>query len=113
MSDQPSPPPIEPYRGSEPLEALLRKKAIERIEERRAFQWHLASYVVVNAALVLIWLLTGGDYFWPIWPMLGWGVGLAFHAIAYVKGEITEDEIGAEVERLRGTIKPPGPQDTI
>ena len=26
--------------------------------------------------LVAIWALTGAGYFWPIWPMLGWGIGV-------------------------------------
>jgi hypothetical protein len=37
---------------------------------------HLRAYIAVNAMLVAIWALTGGGYFWPIWPILGWGVGV-------------------------------------
>jgi len=33
----------------------------------------------VIALLWLIWLVTGAGYPWPIWPMLGWGVGVAGH----------------------------------
>ena len=40
---------------------------------------HLASYLSVIIALWLIWALTGAGYPWPIWPMLGWGVGLLGH----------------------------------
>jgi hypothetical protein len=36
-----------------------------------------AVYVRVMALLVLIWALTGFGYFWPAWPMLGWGIPLA------------------------------------
>ncbi len=44
---------------------------------------HAGSYVLVMALLVAIWLLTTpGGYFWPIWPMLGWGVGVASHGLA-------------------------------
>ena len=32
------------------------------------------------ALLWTIWLVTGAGYPWPIWPMLGWGVGVAGHA---------------------------------
>jgi hypothetical protein len=24
-------------------------------------------------------LLTGKGYIWPVWPMIGWGIGLVFH----------------------------------
>ncbi len=37
---------------------------------------HLRAYVAVNLLLVAIWALTGAGYFWPIWPILGWGIGV-------------------------------------
>jgi Domain of unknown function (DUF1707)/2TM domain len=37
------------------------------------------TYLAVMALLWLVWLATGAGYPWPIWPMLGWGVGLAGH----------------------------------
>ena len=40
---------------------------------------HLVSYLTVIAGLWLIWALTGAGYPWPIWPMLGWGLGLLGH----------------------------------
>jgi hypothetical protein len=33
----------------------------------------LRLYIPVMALLVAIWALTGAGYFWPIWPLLGWG----------------------------------------
>ncbi len=47
---------------------------------RAGFKWGVLSYIVVNAFLVAIWLFNRENhpYFWPVWPMLGWGVGLAF-----------------------------------
>jgi hypothetical protein len=46
---------------------------------RRAFYAHVRTYVQVMVLLVVIWALTGADYFWPVWPALGWGIGLAMH----------------------------------
>jgi hypothetical protein len=47
-----------------------------------SFRAHALSYGLVMALLVAIWLLTSpGGYFWPVWPMLGWGFGLASHAV--------------------------------
>jgi DUF1707 SHOCT-like domain/2TM domain len=34
------------------------------------------AYIGVQALLVAIWALTGMGYFWPVWPMLGWGIPL-------------------------------------
>jgi len=35
---------------------------------------HVRVYATTMALLVAIWALTGAGYFWPVWPMLGWGV---------------------------------------
>jgi hypothetical protein len=45
-----------------------------------AVRIHATVYAAIIAFLVVIWLLTGHGYFWPIWPALGWGVALATHA---------------------------------
>ncbi|WP_153800211.1 2TM domain-containing protein [Foetidibacter luteolus] len=47
--------------------------------KRADFKKHAASYFFVNSFLVAIWFFTSGigSYFWPVWPMLGWGLGLA------------------------------------
>jgi hypothetical protein len=50
--------------------------------ERREFAEHLRFYLSVMALLVVIWALTGMGYFWPIWPIVGWGVGIVSHANA-------------------------------
>ncbi|MGI8950174.1 MAG: 2TM domain-containing protein [Chitinophagaceae bacterium] len=49
-------------------------------KKRAAFKWSLAAYFFVNCFLIGVWYFTTGigSYFWPIWPMLGWGIGIAF-----------------------------------
>jgi hypothetical protein len=49
-------------------------------DERREFVEHLRAYLSVMALLVLIWAFAGMGYFWPIWPILGWGLGVVSHA---------------------------------
>jgi hypothetical protein len=34
----------------------------------------LRAFAATSIMLVAIWALTGADYFWPVWPILGWGV---------------------------------------
>jgi class 3 adenylate cyclase len=58
----------EPGRGH-------RRSALEA-----SVRTHLAIYVVVNVMLVGIWAASGGGYFWPVWPILGWGIGVGCHA---------------------------------
>ena len=77
-----------------------REAAVRRLEAKRDFRNHFAIYVIVNALLVVIWAATGAGYFWPIWPIAGWGIGLAFNAWAvYFERPITEEEIRREMER--------------
>jgi hypothetical protein len=37
---------------------------------------HLRAYVGVSVMLVAVWALTGAGYFWPVWPIVGWGIGV-------------------------------------
>lgn len=79
-----------------------REAAVKRLKDKRDFRNHVAAYVLVNALLVAIWAFSGGGYFWPIWVIIGWGIGLAFNAWAvYFERPITEDDIRKEMERDR------------
>ena len=50
----------------------------------RVFQAHASIIVLVNLFLVAIWAASGMGYFWPIWPFLGWGLGVGIHgAVTY------------------------------
>jgi Domain of unknown function (DUF1707) len=40
----------------------------------RSHRPELRAFVAVMALLVAIWALTGAGYFWPVWPLVGWGV---------------------------------------
>ena len=57
-----------------------RAQALETLQARRDFVSHVVAYTVVNLALIGIWAVTGAGYFWPIWLILGWGIGLVLHA---------------------------------
>jgi hypothetical protein len=84
-------------------ETSLRDQAVERLKKKRDFTTHVFMYVAVNAMLVVIWAVTSGgdDFFWPIFPILGWGVGVAANAWdVFGRRPLTEAEIDAEVRRL-------------
>ncbi|HEX2468282.1 MAG TPA: 2TM domain-containing protein [Solirubrobacterales bacterium] len=56
-------------------------------------------------------MASDGGLFWPIFPILGWGIGVAANAWdVYGRRPITESEIRHEVETLRPG--PPGTTDT-
>ena len=79
-----------------------RKQAVQRIHAKRAFLSHLAVYVVMSVFFVGLWFQTGAGYFWPIWPILGWGIGVASHGVATYGGmrPITEEQIQREIARF-------------
>ncbi|HEY7762471.1 MAG TPA: 2TM domain-containing protein [Actinomycetota bacterium] len=89
--------------SSDTGERSLRDRAVERIKKKSEFRTHVLAYVLVNGFLVAIWAISGPDnFFWPIFSILGWGIGLAFHAWdTYRDGEPTEEQIQREMDRLR------------
>jgi len=79
-----------------------RQTARESLVAKREFRLHLAIYVLVTTMLVVIWAMSGGGYFWPLWAMGGWGIGLAAHAYTvYFERPITEEDIEREMRRQR------------
>ena len=58
----------------------LLKVAKRRVFLKKIIRWHVILFLVINALLCAIfYLTTPGGYFWPMWSILGWGVGLIIH----------------------------------
>src|SRR3954453_1636389 len=87
---------------------------------------HASVYASVNLFLVAIWAITGGGYFWPIWPILGWGVGVACHAAPVRAGlgsappappapsgarPTSVDEVAATIGEERPSLRPAAAPD--
>jgi class 3 adenylate cyclase len=77
---------------------------------------HLTTYLLVNLMLIGIWAAAGGGYFWPIWPILGWGIGVGCHAapLLATRGarrrrrltqESSVDEVAASVADERPSLR--------
>lgn len=88
--------------------ALSDEEILKLARARVAWRMHALTYVGVNVLLNVIWFLTSSDdsmmrggpgFYWPIWPALGWGVGLAIHGFT-VFGSGRDWE-AREVEKLR------------
>ncbi len=59
-------------------------------------------YLMVNGSLVVIWAVTGAGFFWPVFPIVAWGIGVAAAAWdAYSRDVPTETEIRRAMDRLR------------
>lgn len=57
------------------------EQARKHIRNLRGFYTHLGAYVAVNLFLVMVNLVTSSEFFWFLFPMFGWGIGLSIHAV--------------------------------
>ncbi len=62
-------------------EAAKLAEVQKEVKELKGFYSHLTSYILVMVLLTVINLVFSPDYFWVIWPMLGWGIGIVNHAL--------------------------------
>jgi 2TM domain len=81
----------------------LRKRAIKRLKNRHDFYGHVLLYSMVNAFITLIWLL--GDrqgFFWPVFPIVGWGIAVVLNAWnVYRDDEFDDEQIRREIARMQ------------
>lgn len=86
-------------------EEELYKRARNRMEEIKGFYIHLFVYIVVNIGLFLINYLSYPEYWWFVWPLLGWGIGLVAHGLSifvfhgFLGHEWEESQIKKYIER--------------
>ena len=84
-------------------EAALRRKAERRASAKLGFYIHALVFVIVNAGLWLLNSWSSPGSYWAIWPLLGWGIGLAAHGVAVFAalGDFHERAVEAELKRLK------------
>lgn len=77
---------------------LEEEQAIEYVRALKGFYAHLMIYVVVITFLFGINFFTSPDYFWVVWPAMGWGLGVAIQALLTFE---VFDWFGADWERRK------------
>jgi hypothetical protein len=91
---------------------MTEEQARKQAKREREFYGHLASYLICSTFFIALNLLTSPDALWFFFPMLGWGIGLASHAVSVFglpgrgkdwEGRRVRELMGAEgsAERLR------------
>lgn len=83
------------------------KELWEKAHKRAGFKIHFSIYILVIAFLWVLWVFLGflnkDDYNvkWPIFPMLGWGLGVFFHYLAVYrwKNKLTQKEYDKLLKR--------------
>ena len=85
-------------------EDQILRRAKRRVGLKTGFMTHALVYVLVNLGLFGINLFNGGQR-WHLFPLLGWGFGLAIHGVVTLialRGDgYRERMLAAEVERVR------------
>ncbi len=94
-----------PEKGDPGNDPELRAAAVKRLRAKQGFYVHATVFGLVNLFLVVIWVVTGisaGAWFpWPIFPIFGWGIGLAMHAWGVYGGHLLREErVQREMQRL-------------
>lgn len=86
------------YNGDSRRDDMLWQMA----KRRAAFKFTLVAYVLVNLFLIGVWYFTKGPgtYFWPMWPLMGWGIGLAFQYYGAYRSD-TMFSVEKEYEKLK------------
>jgi hypothetical protein len=81
------------------IEREVRQQIVRRMRMKLGFSWHAAIFAMANAAMITINLRFSPNTLWFVWPLAGWGVGLALHAYAvFGGGSMSEAEIQAQVQ---------------
>jgi len=79
-----------------------RERARTRIKKRRDLRTHALVFMLVNLAVIGIWAVTDSHgFFWPMFPIVFWGIGLLMNAWdVYVSHDISERDIDREITRM-------------
>ena len=83
------------------------QKAKKKIEAKIGFYIHLAVYVGVNILLIIVNLTTSTQHLWFKWPLIGWGIGVFFHALgvfAFIEGSSIKERL-IEKEMQKEALK--------
>ncbi len=63
----------------------------ERVRELRVYYTNLVVYAGVSVGCILVWLLNGAGAFWPIWPIMAFGIAAALQGARLGQLKALED----------------------
>jgi Domain of unknown function (DUF1707)/2TM domain len=74
------PAPVGPPPRPDPagLPPRMRPPGPRRAAAKAALIRSLLWFGMVSVILLVVWAVTGADYFWPVWPILGFMIAIAW-----------------------------------
>ena len=73
-----------PYPGPAPadLPPRMRPPGPRQAAAKAALLRTLVWFGIISLMLIAVWALTGREYFWPVWPILGLSIAIIWQAFA-------------------------------
>ena len=83
------------------------KKAKKKVKAKKEFFTHFSIYLACIVFLFVINMMTSSDFWWFVFPTLGWGIGIVAHYIEVFgfpgtsfSGDWEERELFKEMRKL-------------
>ena len=98
----PAPAPGRPAPPGRPASAelppRLRSPGPERAAAKAALLRSVLWYGMLSVVLLVVWFMSGRDYFWPVWPILGFMLLLGWQVfnLWYWPGRFDDDQAPRE-----------------
>jgi serine/threonine protein kinase len=90
-------------------EERIRQRIEKKFKKRQELVTNAIAFVLVNIMLWVIWALTWTDFPWPIFPTIGWGIGVVTQYLEYRSkygegADRMERMVQEEIERERARL---------
>lgn len=90
----------------------LYEKANSRAREKKKFFSHFLRWAVMSIFFIGVNIMTS-DYFWAIFPIMAWGIGVAMHGIKVYTDEWEDNETSRELQKLKRKYGLPEDDDSF
>jgi 2TM domain-containing protein len=79
-------------------------QAAPQIQCWRDFGSQAFTYGIGSMVFIVIWAAGGRGFFWPMYPLLVWSLGLSVqHFTVVIRGQITDAEVRRRLNRNGGS----------
>jgi 2TM domain len=79
---------------------IIKRRQASNSYRRQQIKPHFISYLLINVFLIVLNLVTSPKYFWAIYPLLGWGLGLGFHAASvYLRKDVGSQDSPKDIAK--------------